>query len=82
MNHEERQALIRKMLPPVRVVTPHTGYAGVTFEPTRMDGPQDLDEHDYFSRAVYSSLDRDERFRDTGFDRVISGINRHIHGCL
>ena len=81
MNHEERQALIRKMLPPVRVVTPHTGYAGVTFEPTRMDGPQDLDEHDYFSRAVYSSLDRDER-RDIRFQTADWYSTCHINGGL
>ena len=80
MNHEERQALIRGAFPTVRVVSPHLGYAGVTFEPMRTDGPQDLDEHDYFSRAVYSSLDRDDR-RDE-FERIHHNINVHISRCL
>ena len=80
MNHEERQALIRKMLPPVRVVAPHTGHAGVTFDSARVDGPHDLDEHDYFSRAVYSSLDRDDQ-RETDFMRLHQHIRNHISGC-
>ena len=81
MNHEERQALIRGAFPTVRVVSPHLGYAGVTFEPIRTDGPQDLDEHDYFSRAVYSSLDRDER-RTDDFLRIKHSMDVHISGCL
>ena len=81
MNHEERQALIRELFPVVRVIPSHLGYAGVTFESTRVDGPQDLDEHDYFSRAVYSSLDRDDR-RTDDFLRIKHSIDVHISGCL
>ena len=81
MSHEERQALIREAFPTVRVIPSHLGHAGVTFEPLRLDGPQDLDEHDYFSRAVYSSLDRDER-RDIRFQTADWYSTCHINGCL